>query len=414
MCKTKSAAMAFTPKSRHQSSSRSTAGATTSSSSAATAAAISSRRTAATSSTSSSSLYSSATSSSLAALRDSLPELPALYPFAEVAAATNNFLSKRLSARSASWRCSLRGKDAAVFQRALRGGSDLAALSARLAALGKSHHTSLARLLGASLGGDHVYIAYEFVPGASLRDCLRNPRNPNFTPLSSWISRMQIAADLAQGIEYIHLHSAATVHNRIKSSAVIVTEPGFRAKICHFGAADLAGDVPSSPAADAVLPSSSSDRILPRSGSGGRRIEGTRGYMAPEVIAGGRVSPQSDIYALGVVLLELVSGEEPLKYRYDRRRGELERQSLIDTALAAAASGEGVRRWVDLRLRDSYPVDAAERLVGVALRCVDAEAAARPEIAWVAGKVSKLYLDSKAWDETVRVPTDFSVTIAPR
>ncbi|XP_020113374.1 lysM domain receptor-like kinase 3 [Ananas comosus] len=409
MCKTKSAAMASTPKSRHQSSSRSTAtaGATTTSSSA--AAAISSRRTAATSSSSSSSLYSSATSSSLAALRDSLPELPALYPFAEVAAATNNFLSKRLSARSASWRCSLRGKDAAVFQRALRGGSDLAALSARLAALGKSHHTSLARLLGASLGGDHVYIAYEFVPGASLRDCLRNPRNPNFTPLSSWISRMQIAADLAQGIEYIHLHSAATVHNRIKSSAVIVTEPGFRAKICHFGAADLAGDVP----ADAVLPSSS-DRILPRSGSGGRRIEGTRGYMAPEVIAGGRVSPQSDIYALGVVLLELVSGEEPLKYRYDRRRGELERQSLIDTALAAAASGEGVRRWVDLRLRDSYPVDAAERLVGVALRCVDAEAAARPEIAWVAGKVSKLYLDSKAWDETVRVPTDFSVTIAPR
>ncbi|KAG1361396.1 lysM domain receptor-like kinase 3 [Cocos nucifera] len=359
--------------------------------------------------------------------RDSLQETPTLYPFSEISAATKNFVA---SSSSSSRRCSLRGKDAVLFQRPFCG--DPAALPARLAAVCKGHHSSLVRLLGASLAGGSIYLVYEHSPGAPLADCLRNPRNPNFTPLSSWMSRIQIAADLAQGLEYIHHHSA-TIHNRMEASNVLVIEPHFRAKICHFGAADLAGEILATTKADAgreeeaadaeISPLSSPSCKHKRSDSRRMKIEGTRGYMAPELLAGGNISRRSDVYALGVVLLELLSGEEPIKYRFDKRHNNFHKVSLIETAREAIRPVEDsaeherrgrVRRWVDRRLRDSYPVDAAEDLIRVALRCVEEEPAARPDMTLVAGKVSKIFLDSKAWEERLRVPTDFSVSFASR
>ncbi|KAL0913691.1 hypothetical protein M5K25_017169 [Dendrobium thyrsiflorum] len=365
--------------------------------------------------------------SSIASLRGSLPEKPILFSFAEIAAATNNFLAKRISpSSSSSWRCSLRGRDTVVIQRSFRG--DPAALPARLAAVCKSHHRSIVRLLGASLSVDRIFFVYDFVTGASLADCLRNQRNPNFTPLSSWMSRIQVASDLAQGLEYIHDHSAGggIVHNRIKSSSIIVTEPHFNAMICHFGASFLAGELPEE--------ASTSLSKMNRVDSHLKKINGTRGYLAPELVAGGGVSRRSDVFALGVLLLELISGEVPVKLKFDPVSKQYQSTSLIEMARdvfgeagleeegtqAAAESDlvEGrrmrVRQWVDRRLKDSFPVEVVEDLMGIALRCVAVEAEKRPNMTWVQGKVSRLFLKSKVWAERVRPPADFSVSLAPR
>ncbi|KAF3319893.1 lysM domain receptor-like kinase 3 [Carex littledalei] len=348
-------------------------------------------------STASSGTASSSLSATLSSIRDSLPSLVS---FSDLSSATNHFHSNRLS--NTSWRCSILNHDAVVFQRTFRRPlhSDPSTfVSSLLSNLGKSHHAALARLLGASIagGGDHIYLIYEFVYGASLSDCLRNPKNPSFTPLSTWMSRVQVAADLSDGLEYIHSQTG-TIHNRMKSSAVIITDPGLRAKICHFGSSDLSGELEES-----------------KSPKGRKRIEGTRGYMAPELLSGGRLSQQSDVYAFGVVLLELLSGEELMKFKLNKITKEYERTSLIDTANNAVEEGvEGVRKWVDSRLRDSYPVEVAERLISVALRCVDVDPVARPEMPWVAAKVSKIYLESKGWADRVQPLTDFSVSIAPR
>ncbi|CAN6214572.1 unnamed protein product [Urochloa humidicola] len=340
----------------------------------------------------SSSSTSSASSgrASLAAARASLPDPPVLYPFQELAAATNNFLAKRAggSASSAAsyWRCSLRGRDAALFQLQRRAG--VAVDAAALARIGRYHHTSLARLLGACPAGAHLYLAYELPPGggATLAACLRGPRNPSFTALRTWVSRVQVAADVAQGLEYVH-HHASSVHGRVSPAAVIVSDPGLRARLTHFGAAELAA----APAADAA--------------------GGESPYAAPES-SGGEPSREADVYAFGVLLLELLSGEEPARYRFDRGTKEFQRVSVLETAAAAAAGG-AVRNWVDRRLGDSFPVAAADRLVEVALRCAAAEED-RPDMTWVAGKVSKVYLESRAWEQKVQVPTDFSVSVAPR
>ncbi|KAK1308388.1 LysM domain receptor-like kinase 3 [Acorus calamus] len=379
----------------------------------------------ATTTTSSSSRY------SLFSLRESLSESPNIYTIAEISAATNAFPSKPISPSSSpAWRCTLRGRDAVVHRRSFRHRSDAVRLHDRLASVSRGHHVSLVRLLGVA-AGDNLYIVYEHVPGATLAECLRNPRNPEFTVLPTWLSRMRVAADLAQGLEYIHHYASAAggadrqqaiVHDLLDSSSVIITEGTFNAKICHFGALVLTGDIPEEDEddGDPIELTDSSPR-LKRSNSRAMKIQGTRGYMAPEALkSGSTISQKSDVFALGVVLLELLSGEEPLKYRFEKESQQYEMVSLIERVRGIMESTVEIerrgnlRRWIDGRLRDSFPVEVAEGMARVAVECVRAEAERRPSMKRVAGKVSKLYLESSAWAERMGSPAEFSVSLAPR
>ncbi|PNT69446.1 protein LYK5-like [Brachypodium distachyon] len=370
------------------------------------------------STTSGHSTTSSSAASSLQALKDSLlPDLPLLLTFHELAAATASFSAahRLVPTSSNSFRCTLRGRPSAVFRRALR--RDPREVASRLAALGHCHHAAIARLYGCSAddssgagggGGGSLFLAYELVPSAAPLSALLRPGNPaaGYTPLGTWRARLRVAADVCDAISYVH-GQAGTVHNRLAASSVLVVADGptaVRAKIAHFGAADLAGE----------LPPEDDDGVTTRHRS--RRIEGKRGYMAPELTAG--TSPptrRSDVFAVGVLLLELVSGQEPARYELNEATGEYERTSLIETAEEAMGDpGTRMRRWVDRRLGDSFPVEAAEALAGVALRCVARDPAARPEMPWVAAKVSKLFLEAQDWADKFLVPTGISVSIAPR
>ncbi|KAK3034108.1 hypothetical protein RJ639_034460 [Escallonia herrerae] len=348
---------------------------------------------------------------SLSSLRDSLQENAHVYAFSEIAFAANNFLAKRhhSSSSSASWRCCIRDADVIVFQRKLRRQIDTSELQEKLSLICKSHYSSIIKLKGASMSGSYIYLVYDYIHGANLADCLRNPRNPNFTVLSNWMSRIQIATDLAHGLDYIHNSTGLNmsfVHNHVKSTSIIVTDVNFSAKICHFGTAELCGEMVEND-------TRSRSRDFKRSNSKLMRVEGTRGYMSPEYQLSGVGTKKSDVYAFGVVVLELLTGEEPLKYVFDGEGGGYFRVSVVETARAAVGSG-GVRRWVDKRLRDSYPAEAVEKLVGVALDCVEEDPEKRPDMGRVAGRVSKLYLESRNWVEKMGVPTDFTVSLAPR
>ncbi|CAJ1976740.1 unnamed protein product [Sphenostylis stenocarpa] len=341
---------------------------------------------------------------SLSSLKDTLPENPNIYHFSEISAATANFSAPRLS--SSSWRCLIRHRDVVVSRRNFRQQIDLPELSHRLALICRSHHSSLVKLLGASVSGTVIFLVYEFVPGASLADCLRNRRNPSFTDLATWTSRMQIASDVAHGLDYIHNFSGSSsdcgsgfVHNHIKSSSIVITEDNLRGKICHFGASDLCGEAVSGSGEE----------------SGGRRvrIEGTRGYMAPEFQVSGVATKKCDVYAFGVVVLELLSGEEAVKFEFNDD-GSYLRTSVVDTARVAAGEYGGVRKWVDKRLRDSFPVNVAERMIRLGLDCVGSDPDERPDMDRVSIEVSKLYLESKEWDQKLGTDIDLSVSLAPR
>lgn len=193
------------------------------------------------------------------------------------------------------------------------------------------------------------------------------------------------------------------------------------AKICHFGTSALCGEtvseVPDSETSGEISRDSSdggSKKTLKKSKSRALKVEGTRGYMSPEFQLTGIPTQKCDIYAFGVVILELLSGEEPLKYRLEEGTdGGYRRVSVIETARAAIEGGD-LRMWIDRRLKDSYPVDAAENMVRVGLECAEEDPNKRPDMGRVAVVVSKLYLDSKNWAEQIGVPMDISVSLAPR
>ncbi|CAN4115369.1 unnamed protein product [Withania somnifera] len=342
---------------------------------------------------------------SLTSFKEALfTEQPHIYNFSEIHLATENFLKNPLasSSRSTSWRCKLRGQDVVVIQRRVRRCMEIDELVDHVAMICRSHHSSLIPLKGASISGNYIHLVYEYTQGVNLSEALRNRRNPNFTILSNWISRMQIAADVAHGLDYIH-HSTGLgfgfVHNHIKSSSIIVTEPLLNAKICHFGTAELCGETPAENTVEKKVPE------LKRSGR----------YMAPEFQWTGTATVKSDVYAFGVVVLELISGKEAMKYEFDERSGGYVRVSVIETAVKAVEDGGGgIRGWVDNRLKDSYPVEVAEKLIRVGLECVETNPSNRPDMGRVAGKVSQLYLESKTWAENFAPLTDFTVSFAPR
>ncbi|GJW64186.1 LysM domain receptor-like kinase 3 [Tanacetum coccineum] len=361
--------------------------------------------------------------SSLSSLRNTLPENTHIYNISEIRTATNNFLAKRFSTSSTApaWRCNLRGREVVLFQRKVLRPIQDAELRKKLSVIYKSHHINVIKLLGATIAGGYIYLAYDYMAGANLTDCLRNKRNPEFTVLSTWMSRMQIVTDLASGLDYIHNNAGLKVnlvHKYVKSSSVIVTEPSFNAKICHFGTAELCGETVVDN--DGGVEDDVEVKKLVRSDSRSKRFEGVNGYMSPEFR--GLATQKSDVYAFGVVVLELLTGEEPVKYKYDKASGDHMKILVVETARLALESGndggvdvEGrLRRWVDRRLKDSFPVVVVEKLTRIALDCVEEDPSKRPNMSRVAGKVSKLYLDSRKWADTIRVPNDFTASFAPR
>ncbi|KAL8252858.1 hypothetical protein R6Q59_036551, partial [Mikania micrantha] len=125
-------------------------------------------------------------------------------------------------------------------------------------------------------------------------------------PLLTWAQRAKIAYGAARGLEYLHEKvQPPIVHRDIRSSNILLFND-FQSKIADFNLSN-----PSDTAAHLH-----STRVL-----------GTFGYHAPEFAMTGQVSQKSDVYSLGVVLLELLTGRKPVDHTLPK--GE---QSLVTWA----------------------------------------------------------------------------------
>jgi serine/threonine protein kinase len=168
--------------------------------------------------------------------------------------------------------------DRQVAVKALRGTADRHRFDVETRSLARFEHRNLVRLLDAGQLDDVPFLAMELVEGPSLADRLEHG------PLSV-AEAAQIGADIARGLA--HVHARGVIHRDVKPSNILLARDG-RALLGDFGVARLV--------------------------DGGRVTDtratiGTLAYLAPEQIGGGSLGPAADVYALGVVLIEALSGQ---------------------------------------------------------------------------------------------------------
>lgn len=164
-------------------------------------------------------------------------------------------------------------------------------------ALAKLNHPGIATLYTFFRHQDDHYMAMEFVEGKPLDVVLHPPRA---------LSIEQAIGIFRQVVDAIdHAHRSGILHRDIKPANIIVSDAGV-AKVTDFGIARILGEAG-----------------LTRAGN----MIGTVEYIAPERIKGIPADARSDVYSLGMVLYEMLSGHSPFRARseYDLMKAHLEK-----------------------------------------------------------------------------------------
>lgn len=194
----------------------------------------------------------------------------------------------------------------------------------------------------------------------------------------SWDVRYKVAIGVAEAIGYLHNGtSKCVVHRDIKPSNILLSSNKI-SKLCDFGLATWTHG-PSLP-------------FLCKS------VKGTFGYLAPEYFQHGKLSDKTDVYAFGVVLLELVTGRKAI----DRCK-PLGEENLVLWAKPYMEQGEtAMEKLIDPRVRPkSYRFDEVSRVLRTASACLHNEDSLRPSIDQV--------IDMLQAEEEFSCSTDWSV-----
>uniref|UniRef100_J3LAG8 Protein kinase domain-containing protein n=1 Tax=Oryza brachyantha TaxID=4533 RepID=J3LAG8_ORYBR len=337
------------------------------SSSAEYGALASGKQTTTTNTTSSSSL-SAARSLMASDVREALESLT-VYKYSDLEKATAGFSEERRVPGTGVYRGVFNGDAAAVKRVA-------GDVSGEVGILKRVNHSSLIRLSGLCVHRGDTYLVFEFAENGALSDWLHG--GGARTGVLGWKQRVQVAFDVADGLNYLHHYtSPPCVHKNLKSSNVLL-DADLRGKLSSFGLA----------------------RALP-SGDGGaqltRHVVGTQGYLSPEYLEHGLITPKLDVFAFGVILLELLSGKEAAF------AGDGYGEALLWEAAEGLVDGcedspSKVRAFMDPRLGGDYPLDLAMAVASLAAQCVAAQPRARPAMDVVFVSLAAVYNSTVDWD----------------
>ncbi|KAF7837646.1 putative receptor-like protein kinase [Senna tora] len=221
-------------------------------------------------------------------------------------------------------------------------------------AIGHVRHKNLVRLLGYCIEGTHRLLVYEYVNNGNLEQWLHGGMLKH--GYLTWDARTKILLGTAKALAYLHeAIEPKVVHRDIKSSNILIDDE-FNAKISDFGLAKLLG--------------AGKSHIT-------TRVMGTFGYVAPEYANSGLLNEKSDVYSFGVLILEAITGRDPVDY--GRPADEVNLVDWLKMMVGNRRSDE----VVDPKLETRPSTSALKRALLTALRCVDPDAGKRPKMSQV-------------------------------
>lgn len=231
-----------------------------------------------------------------------------------------------------------------------------------LGTIGHVCHPNVTALLGCCIEKD-LDLIFEFSLRGSVASLLHDENSPPVT----WKIRYKIAIGTAHGLHYLHKGcQRRIIHRDIKASNILLTAD-FEPQISDFG---LAKWLPSQWTHHSVKP-----------------IEGTFGYLAPEYFMHGIVDEKTDVFAFGVLLLEIISGRKPVDGSH---------QSLLNWAKPHLNAGN-VEMLVDSRLGTEYDAQQLKRLALAASLCIRSSAMWRPSMHEVLDLLENGEMNNESW-----------------
>ncbi|OMP04985.1 hypothetical protein COLO4_09155 [Corchorus olitorius] len=209
------------------------------------------------------------------------------------------------------------------------------------------NHPNTAKLIGYGIEGG-MYLVLELSPNGSLASVLYGSKDkPN------WGIRFKIALGTAEGLRYLHEGcKRRIIHRDIKAANILLTKD-FVPQICDFGLAKW-------------LPEHWTHHTV-------SKFEGTFGYLAPEYLMHGIVDEKTDVFAFGVLLLELVTGRRALDYS---------QQSLVLWAKPLLKKNE-IRELIDPALGEDYNSRQMNLVLLAASLCIHQSSLRRPQMSQV-------------------------------
>ncbi|XP_022731782.1 receptor-like serine/threonine-protein kinase NCRK isoform X3 [Durio zibethinus] len=298
------------------------------------------------------------------------------FAYTELENATNKFSSSNLIGLGGSsyvyWGQLKDGRIVAVKRLKIHGGPDADSIfSTEVELLSRLHHCHVVPLLGycSEFSGKHAerLLVFEYMPNGNLRDCLNGILGENMT----WETRVAIAIGAARGLEYLHEAAAPRILHRDVKSTNILLDKNWRAKITDLGMAKrLRADG------------------LPSCSSSPPRMQGTFGYFAPEYAIVGKASLMSDVFSFGVVLLELITGRQPI------HKSNNKQESLVIWATPRLQDSKRVTSELpDPRLKGNFPDEEMQIMAYLAKECLLLDPDARPTMSEVVQILSTIAPD---------------------
>ncbi|XP_048323086.2 probably inactive leucine-rich repeat receptor-like protein kinase IMK2 [Ziziphus jujuba] len=224
--------------------------------------------------------------------------------------------------------------------------------------LGKIRHPNLLALRAYYMGpkGEKLLV-FDYMPKGSLAAFL-HARGPD-TPIA-WPTRMRIAQGMTRGLFYLHSNENI-IHGNLTSSNILLDEHT-NARIADFGLSRL-------------MTAAANSNVIATAGA--------LGYRAPELSKLKKASTKTDVYSLGVIILELLTGKSP---------GEAMNGVDLPQWVASIVKEEWTNEVFDVELmRDASSIgDELLNTLKLALHCVDPSPSARPEVQQVLQQLEEI------------------------